>query len=132
MSPRETQCEKPIRREVAQSSTAVNTAPDWATKARLPARGGTWAKLALRATPGTITPRQLGPMMRSRWGRAAASIASVRARPAAEPPSPNPAVMTTAALQPRRPSSSTRPGTVSGGVAMTARSGVRGREATSG
>ena len=40
--------------------------------------------------------------------------------------------MTTAALVPRSPSAAMMPGTVSGGVATTARSGAAGRLATSG
>ena len=75
-------------------------------------------------------PTQLGPTKRKRWGRAASSIACRRARPDA-PCSPKPAPMTTAARVPRVPSSAISPGTVSGGVAITARSGTSGRLAMS-
>ena len=61
---------------------------------------------------------QFGPTMRSRCGRAARRM-RLRQRALS---SPEPAVMTTATRVPRSPSSSTRRGTVSGGVMMTARS----------
>ena len=91
-----------------------------------------WAKLALSRMPGTMIPRQLGPAIRRLHGQAASSIAWRSSVPCASAPSPKPAVMTTAALVPRSASSPTRPGTVSGGVAITARSGTTGRLATSG
>ncbi len=100
-----------------------------------PVRGGTWTKLAFTPRPGTISPRQFGPTIRVPKGRAASSSRFRSSRPWAvpspSPPSPNPAVMTTMPRVPRRPSWSTRAGTVSGGVAITARSGVTGRSATS-
>ncbi len=104
------------------------TAPDWATSASEPALGVSWAKLALMPAAGEITPRQLGPTIRSRLGRAASSICWRRSAPA-PPASPKPAVITTAARQPRVASSAISPGTVGGGVAITASSGTAGRSA---
>ena len=54
------------------------------------------AKLALRPSRGVSRPRQFGPRMRSGCGRAASSIACLRA-------APRPAVMTIAALVPSAP-----------------------------
>ena len=132
MSPREATHEKPMPRAWAQSSTAVATAPDWATKAISPAFGVTGAKLALRPRRGARRPMQLGPSTRSRWGRAASSSAFWSSPPRCEASSANPALITTAARVPRAPSSATRPGTLAAGVAITARSGASGRLATSG
>ena len=53
--------EKPKPRAAAQSRTPVASAPDWVTKARLPAGGVSWAKLALMPRPGEMKPRQFGP-----------------------------------------------------------------------
>ena len=64
-----------MSRAEAQSSTPASTAPDWVTKASLPDWAPRWAKVALRPRPGTMMPRQFGPTMRSRCGRAASSIA---------------------------------------------------------
>ena len=61
--------------------------------------------------------------MRSVNGRAACSIARFCAPL-------KPAVITTAARQPRAPSSPINPGTLAGGVQITARSGAAGRSAT--
>lgn len=66
ISPRVTTWEKPKPRPQAQSSAAVVTAPDWATSARPPGAGVSWAKLALMPLGGDRNPRQLGPMIRSR------------------------------------------------------------------
>ena len=122
--------EKPIPRGAAQSSMAVTRAPDWVTKASLPGAGAMWLKLALSPIPGTMRPRQLGPAMRKRCGRAPSSKACWRVAPWFSPASRKPAVMITAARVPRAPSSATRPGTLSGGVAITAKSGVIGSWAT--
>ncbi len=131
MPPSDAIDEKPMPRLVAQSSTAVTTAPDCETKATLPFSGCTWPNEALSPLPGAIRPRQLGPAIRNRRGRAASSIFRCSAQPSS-PSSPKPAVMTTAAFVPRAPSAAMRPGTVCGGVATTARSGASGRLSTSG
>ena len=39
-------------------------APDWLSRATLPGRAMSAAKLALRLLGGWMTPRQFGPMMR--------------------------------------------------------------------
>ncbi len=127
----ETMAEKPMRRGSAQSSTVVAMAPDWVRKAILPVSNSAGAKVALRPMPGTAMPRQFGPTTRNRCGCAAASSCALRSWPTLASPSAKPAVSTTAARVPRRPNSSIRAGTLSGGVAMTARSGVSGRLATS-
>ncbi len=128
----ETTAEKPMPRGSAQSTTVVAMAPDCVRKAMLPGRIAAGAKVASSPMPGTASPRQLGPTMRNRCGRAAASSAAARSLPTLASPSANPAVRMTAARVPRPASSPTSAAIVSGGVAMTARSGVSGRLATSG
>ena len=59
----------------AQSRMPVMMAPDWVTSARDPGFAPIGAKVALSRSLGLMTPRQLGPTMRSVWGRAASSIA---------------------------------------------------------
>ncbi len=131
MSPSEMKCEKPVPRAFAQSRTAATIPPDWATNASLPAAGIRGAKLAFKPECGTMTPKQFGPMIRIRYRPAASSIACRSAWPAAPPPSPKPLLITTAARVPRCPNSSINPGTVSGVVAITARSGTIGSAPTS-
>ena len=99
-------------RDSAQSSTPPTSAPDCDRKASLPGFGFAMPKLALTPSAGTQMPRQFGPMMRRQVGRAASSILWRSS-------GPSPAVMTTAARVPFLPSAAIRPGTVSGGVAMT-------------
>ncbi len=118
-------------RLLAQSSTPVTSAPDCETKASLPGNAPAWAKLALRPMPGTSSPTQLGPRMRSSVGRAASSMRCLRLTPWLSRSALRPAVSTMAALVPRAPSSAIKPGTVCGGVQMTARSGVFGSAPTS-
>ena len=132
MSPSETRWEKPMPRAVAQSSTVVTIAPDCATKATPPFCGVPGANDAFIRIGVEMTPRQFGPTTRNKCGRAASSIAFCNAIPAALPPSWKPAVTTMAAFVPRAPNSAMRGGTVCGGVQMTARSGVSGRDFTSG
>jgi magnesium-transporting ATPase (P-type) len=69
---------------------------------------------------GMSTPRQLGPMIRIRCGRAASSMA------ARDLASSNPLEMTTATFVPSTPSSAMMSGTVAVGVTITARSGTSG------
>ena len=127
----DTIAEKPMPRGNAQSSTVVAIAPDCVRNAMLPGSNAAGAKVAFRPMPGTAMPRQLGPTTRNRYGRAALSSCAARSRPTLASPSAKPAVRTTAARVPRAPSSATSAGTVSGGVAITASSGVSGRLATS-
>ena len=47
-----------------QSSTAVQSAPDWLTNATFPGRAIPAANVAFRPLCGLITPRQFGPMIR--------------------------------------------------------------------
>ena len=124
MSPSETKCEKPMPRGVAQSRTEVMIAPDCVTKASSPGPRRRCAKLALRPMPRhqhaeAVGPDQAHAVFRPPW-RAACSAA-----PAAAPPSPKPAVITTAARVPRRAERGDRPrAPFAGGVEMTARSGA--------
>ena len=87
-------------RAVAQSSTEVTIAPDWATKARWP--GGREMReagvQADRRAPSR--PAQSAPTMRRPCRPAASSIACRRSSPAVAS-APKPAVMTTAARVPR-------------------------------
>ena len=53
---------------------AVASAPDWVTNAMFPGKALPGAKLAFKPMPGTRMPRQFGPAIRIRWGRAASSI----------------------------------------------------------
>lgn len=114
-------CEKPTPSSAAQSTSEVAMAPDCDNSASPPALACIWAKLALNFIGGTISPTVFGPMMRNRCGLAASSIAwrSPFSRV-------SPAVMTTAVRVPFSPSSAMMPGTVSGGVTITAISGTPG------
>ena len=58
----ETIPEKPTARCAAQSTMPAAMAPDWEISARFPGPGMCAEKLALRLTPGIMTPRQLGPI----------------------------------------------------------------------
>jgi hypothetical protein len=123
-SPSDTTCENPIPRPAAQSRIEVASAPDCDTKASDPGCAAMCEKLAFRPACGASSPRQLGPRMRSRCGRAASSMACFVV------PS-SPAVSTMTARVPRAPRAATRPGTVAGGVQITARSGAEGSAAMS-
>ena len=122
-SPRDTMCEKPMRRDVAQSSIAVTSAPDCETKATSPASASVCAKLAFSPRCGVNKPRQFGPSTRSKNGRPASSIACFCAVL-------RPAVITMAPRVPISPKASIKPGTVAGGVHNTARSGACGKSLT--
>ena len=125
-------CEKPMPWVFAQSSIAAISAPDCATNAISPTFASVDAKLAFNPMPGTSRPKQFGPNTRSRLGRAAANIASVRLWPSVALALDNPALNTTAALVPTVPSSVTSDGTVAAGVHITVRSGDVGKAATDG
>ena len=94
------------------------------TATRRPACRGvapTCAKVALSPACGAIRPRQLGPRMRSRWRRAASSMACFCL-------GVKPAVSTTAACVCRgAPVPRSGPPRCRGGVQMTARSGACGQ-----
>src|SRR5512132_10507 len=98
-------------------------APDCEINAKSPGEGKLAAKLALSFRPGTRTPRQLGPTSRTPFARAAHSAASDSDRG----PWPKPAVRMIAAAQPLDPTAAINSGTLAGGVAIIARSGVTGR-----
>ena len=124
-SPTDTRCENPMPREVAQSSTAVTSAPDCDTKAMWPGSASVCAKLAFSPMCGLSSPRQLGPSSRSTRGRAASSMAFFCV-------AVSPAVITMAALVPRSPSSAISCGTLAGGVHTMASSAATGSSATLG
>ena len=69
----ETNALKPTISRSDQSSTAVQSAPDWLMKATLPRRAMPAAKVALTPLMGFITPRQFGPTRRMLPRRAWAS-----------------------------------------------------------
>jgi hypothetical protein len=70
LSPIETAAENPTPCADTHSTSPAAMAPDWETSARSPAGGIEAAKLALSLTPGTSTPRQLGPTRRIPTARA--------------------------------------------------------------
>ena len=88
MSPRETKWENPIRRAVAQSSTEVSTAPDWATKANRPGKGRDMREAGVEAdaghhdpqTVGADDPQQVGPrrLQQGRLKGLAAAVLALR------------------------------------------------------
>ena len=98
-------------------------APDCEISARFPATGMCAEKLALRPTPGIIMPRQLGPISRMPYLRAARSQAS-----AIDPaPCPSPAVMISAPAMPSFPASSMISATARAGAVITTSSGTNGK-----
>jgi hypothetical protein len=112
---------KPKFRFGERSRMAVQMAPLWEMKASFPCWGIRAAKLPFRPIAGQITPRQLGPMTLSPPALASFLIRSSIALPCS-PASLPPAEMTTAPPTPAAAHSRTISGTVSIGVAMTARS----------
>ena len=119
-------------RVVAQSSMAVASAPDCVTKASVPGSELQGAKLALSCTPEASAPMQFGPRMRSRYGRAASSMACSSVWPVESCASRRPADSTMTARVPLAPSAATSEGTVAAGVQITASSGTPGKESMSG
>ncbi len=103
----------------------MQTAPDCEISPSDPDRASPRANVAFNPMPGRMMPRQLGPSTRSPWRRAFSSSARSSAAPAG-PVSEKPALTTTAARTPAAPHCSMIPGTVAAGVAITARSTLRG------
>ena len=108
--------------------TVVTIAPDWARKAMRPGRRRQMGEAGVEADAGHQQPDAIGPEQAHADAAAPPPAWPASAAPAAPP---KPALITTAALQPRAPSSATIPGTVGAGVAITASSGTSGRLATS-
>ena len=79
-----------------------------------------------------MTPMQLGPKILKRRRRASSKTIELNVRPAASVIPERPAVIITAALVPRAPKSAMIFGTVAGGVATMAKSGVSGKLSTLG
>ena len=100
--------EKPKLRSAAKSRTAVHSAPLCEMKEMLPGRGMRAEKLAFRRTlgKGLITPRQLGPIMRTPASRQMATMRSSMARPSG-PTSRKPAETMTMPFTPRATASCT-------------------------
>ncbi len=127
MFPTETKYENPMPSSSAQSSTDVQSAPDWEMKPMWPLAGEAAAKLAFKLIPGTISPRQLGPRilmpsnLRCSWRTSCSSF-----RPSA-PISRKPAEMITSPLVPASPHCRTSAGTEPAGVQITAKSAAWGR-----
>ena len=88
-------------------------------------------KLATAPVAKFARPWQFGPTSRIPAARAAASMRSCSARPAA-PISPKPEDITTQTLTPRAAQAATAPTASSPETATIASSGARGSEATSG
>ncbi len=103
--------------------------PLWLRKPTEPVRAMPEAKVAFTPEGGTITPRQLGPMIRIPALRAFSSNCFSSSLPSS-PASLNPAEITTAALMPTCPHSSIRPGMNFEGVTRTARSTSAGMSFT--
>jgi hypothetical protein len=112
---------KPTFSRKLQSRIAVRSAPLWLTNATSPSFAIDPAKVALRPFGGRITPRQLGPTIRMSWSRAISLISRSSSAPSS-PTSRKPADTMMSPSTPALPHSSTMPGTVGAGVAMTARS----------
>ena len=91
--PRLTNLEKPMFRPMAQSSTAVASAPDWEKKEMKPFGGVPRENDAFSEACVSISPRQLGPSTRTPEDVAASRRDRSRATPA-PPISLNPAEMT--------------------------------------
>jgi hypothetical protein len=125
MEPRETKALKPTFSRRLQSRTAVQSAPLWLRNPTVPGRAMPAAKVALSFPPGAMTPRQFGPTMRIRPRRASARIWRSSSTPAA-PVSLKPAEIMMAPRTPALAQSRMMPGTLAGGVTMTARSTLSG------
>ena len=73
MEPSDTMELKPTFSRSAQSRTAVTSAPVWLTNATRPRGAMAAANVAFNPVTGLITPRQLGPMSRMPYRRAAST-----------------------------------------------------------
>ncbi len=125
IEPSETNALKPTFSFKLQSRIAVQSAPLWLMNPTLPGRAMSAAKVAFNFEPGTITPRQFGPTMRM----PALFASSKTWRSSSTPTGPislKPAEIMMTPFTPAVPQSLTMPGTVAGGVMMTARSAGSG------
>ena len=129
--PVEITVENPTWRPRAQSSIALQSAPDCETSASLPVRAWSGPHAALSPVSVLTRPRLLGPTNRTPWRRAARLSSASSSSPAA-PASRKPADTMTAPRMPFAPHSATIPGTVGAGVTMRARSTGWGRSLTLG
>src|SRR3990170_587729 len=82
MLPRDTNFEKPMLIDRAQSRIAVATAPDWENMPTSYWRGAVSAKVAFMPTAVLMIPTELGPTSRMPWRRARLTSSSSAARPA--------------------------------------------------
>ena len=119
--PRLTNLEKPTFRPMAQSSTAVQSAPDWEKKEMNPLGGVPRENEAFSEACVSIRPRQLGPSTRTPADVAASRRDRSRATPA-PPISLNPAEMTIPARIPFAASRGIPSRTAFGGTTKTHRS----------
>jgi len=106
---------------LAQSRTAVQSAPDCDTNAMSPASGVIAAKDTFTPAPGLIIPRQFGPISRMLYVRQWERMISHIFRPSS-PASANPAEMMISPGTFALPHCSTTPGTAGAGMQITARS----------
>ena len=95
------------------------------TRPAVPAAGCVAANVASSPMPGAAMPKQFGPISRMPCLRQTASRSAL-------PAVSMPAVNTTSPRTPRAPQASATSVTAGGGTAISARSGVSGRLATSG
>ena len=109
----------------------MHRAPDCDMKAIEPIEGVPAANEAFIGTKGSITPRQLGPMIRMPYRRAMSSSSLSLLAPSS-PASRNPALITTAPLAPFLPDSSRTVATNLLGTTMTTRSMGPGTSSTDG
>ena len=107
------------------STIAKPRPPDCMTRPAVPAAGCAAANVASSPMPGTAMPKQFGPISRMPCLRQTASRSALSAVSM-------PAVNTTSPRTPRAPQASATSVTAAGGTAISARSGVSGRLATSG
>ena len=110
----------------AQSTSAVQIAPDCDTSAMLPASHAVRQKEALSPRDGRSMPMQFGPRMRTSASRATSVMRASSALPVS-PTSLNPAESTMAAGIPARPACAMMSGIAAAGAATTARSTGSGR-----
>jgi len=115
----------------AQSTRAVQIAPDCDTRAMLPGSHAVRQKDALRPTEGRSMPMQFGPRMRTSAARATSITRASIALPAS-PVSEKPAESTMAAGIPALPACAMMPATAGAGAATTARSTGPGRASSEG
>ncbi len=131
MLPSDTNFEKPMLMDRAQSRMAVAMAPDCDSMPTSYWNGAVSAKVAFIPIEVLMTPTEFGPTRRTPWRRAS-STSSRSARAPSLPVSRKPAVMMTTARTPFSQHSRRTSRTAAAGTVRIARSGVSGRSSTDG